>query len=171
MVEVGGGGSGSCPSPQGPVRLLYFPRISVLGLRCRHSQRVTVRCVPIVWAKGLLPARTMDSLFASCRRGGPRKPFLTFFLSSFFVSSLSFSTSDGIGCVRFCSWDVPEGIPRWARAGSVGWVGSVVGLVVGPNDIRPERDGARKRLGPKEMRPEIGFERDLDPKENGPEGY
>ena len=32
-------------------------------------------------------------------------------------------------------------------------------------------DESRRHLGPKEMRPEIGFERDLNPKENWPEGH
>ena len=49
-------------------------------------------------------------------------------ISFFFF--LSFRTGDGLGFIRFCSWDVSEGDPLWARVGSVvGLVGSVVGLV------------------------------------------
>ena len=44
--------------------------------------------------------------------GGPPKLFLS--SSSFFLSP--FRTGDGLGFVRFCSWDVSEGGPRFLES-------------------------------------------------------
>ena len=69
-----------------------------------------------------MPQRTMDPLCASGGWGERHN----LFLSSFFLL-LSFRTGDGIGYVRFCSWDVPELEPALGSNGLGGGLGGEFG--------------------------------------------
>ena len=70
----------------------------------------------------------MESLCANGGWGGPHKLFLSssFFLLSFFLLS-SFRTGDGLGFIRFCSWDVCEGGPALGSGGLGGGLGGLGG--------------------------------------------
>ena len=68
----------------------------------------------------------MESLRANGGWGGPPKLFLSSFFLSFFF--LSFRTGDGLGFIRFCSWDVSEGGPALGSGGLGGGLGGLSGF-------------------------------------------
>ena len=111
-------------------RLLYFPRISVFGLRLRYSKTNDGKMCSNRLSEGLV-ADEVDGLIVGVV--DLANPSLLAFFSFFLLSLCRLFLSRQV-MVLVTSRSVrgisPRGIPRWARAGSA----SLVGLMVGPND-------------------------------------